>query len=120
MEKFVRAAVAYVAGRLISGKESSSIYDFSEKDYTSLGGPVSPASVNVFDYTHACYISGGGNGQTLKLFHCGVNNYISLTLRGDSFAGYDYGSGSHFSGMVRRFRIRLYDSGSNAYFSYSI
>jgi hypothetical protein len=116
----VRAAVAYVAGRLVSGKESSSVYSFADKDYTSLGGPVTPQSVNLFDYTHGCNISGGSGGRTFILFHTGVANYISLTVEGDSFTGHDSDSGSSFSGRVRRFRVGIYDSGANAYFWYSI
>jgi len=112
--------VAYVAGRLVSGKESSSVYDFAEKDYTSLGGSISPSSVNVFDYTHNCNFSGGGDGHALVLFHFGVSNYVSLKVQGDRFSSYDYDSASRFSGAVRHYLIRGYDSELKKWFSYSI
>ena len=120
MKTGVRAVVAYVVGRLISGKESSSVYDFAANDYTSLGGHVSPSSVNVFDYTHRCNCSGGGNGRTLILFHYGVGKHVSLKLQADRFSGYDYDSESRFSGVVRHHLVRIYDSELRRYFSYSI
>lgn len=120
MKNEVRAAVAYVAGRLVSGKESSSVFGFADKEYTALGGVLSPASVNVFDYTHGCHFSGGGDGRTFVLLHSGVNNHVSLSVQGDRFSGYDHDSGRPFSGMVRRYLIRIYDPELNRVFSYSI
>jgi hypothetical protein len=45
-----RAAVAYIAGRLITGKIANSVFDYGQSKYISIAGTVSTARVQVFDY----------------------------------------------------------------------
>lgn len=120
MEAHVRAAVAYVAGRLISGKQSSSVYDYSEGGHRSMSGQVTHDHVSVYDHVKSCHFSGSGGGSSFSLYHYGESSHVSLKIDGHSFSGYDYGTSSHYSGTVSGFSISLYDYSKGSHFSYSI
>ena len=119
MKKHVRAVVAYVAGRLVTGNESSYVYDYSVGRYRSVSGSVRPDQVNVYDYEERCYLGGNGSSTALSLYHYGEQSHISIQISGDSFSGYDYGAQHHFSGNVNGSSVDLYDYGESGYFSYS-
>ena len=51
--------MAYIAGRLISGKSSSAVYDYSERGYTSYTGTVDTHAVSV--YRHRVDNQGGAH-----------------------------------------------------------
>ncbi len=116
MESHTRRAVAYIAGRLISGKSSSSVYDYSEGEYCNFSGTVSEGGVSVFDYGQSCYVSGSGT----NLFHYGDGHYITLSPDGGKFSGFDYGTSSHFTGTVIGGSVSLYDYGTSSYYQYSV
>src|SRR5690349_15774686 len=93
-----RAAIAYIAGRLISGLSSNTVYDYSQSKYVRISGTVQPGIVRVFDHDNQAHISGSGNGTKFSLFHYEEGSHIDLTISERSFKGYDYGTGSHFQG----------------------
>jgi hypothetical protein len=120
MQANVRAAVAYISGRLISGKSSSDIYDYFQGKHIPISGTVNRGRVQVFDYDDGAHISGNGNGQSYSLFHYGQNSHISLTISGHNFKGYDYGAGSHFTGNVSGNQVSFFDYSEGTYFSFAI
>ena len=120
MTPSVRACVAYVAGRLISGRTASSIYDCSACGHVSISGDVDDRKVSVYDYEHGCAFSGSGNRREFSLYHYGDRHQVSLKIDGDQFTGYDHGSMHPFEGGVSGGSITLYDSESGAYHSYSL
>jgi len=77
----VRACITYIAGRLITGKSSSSVYDFGQAKYINFGGSLDLQRVNVYDYDQGCHISG----------------YFSGKVNGNSISFYDYGESTYFS-----------------------
>ena len=120
MKPNVRACVAYVAGRLISKKSASSVYDYSQSKHVSVDGTVQTSNVDVDDYDRGCHFGGSGNGKSFDLYDYGDSHHVELTVNGRNFEGYDYGSSCHFSGDVSGSDISLYDYGDSSYFNYSV
>jgi hypothetical protein len=120
MKPHVRAAVAYVAGRVISGEQFSSIYDYAERRYRTIDGSVDVRSVNVYDYEQRKYFGGSGGNGSYSLYHYGDRHYDDLKVSGSEFEGYDYGSRKYFSGRVNgSTSISVYDYEFGRYFEYS-
>jgi hypothetical protein len=113
MTPIARRAVAYIAARLISGRQGSAIYDYSGTGYTHFSGSVG-SSVSIFDHSASAHIS----GPSQQFYHHGLNAHISLAVNGKNFSGYDYSSNSHFSGSVSQSNVTLYDHGESKYFQY--
>lgn len=120
MQDDVAALVAFVAARLITGKDASAVYDYGRSGYRNISGHVSPTTVNVYDHEAGAHFGGSGTANDLSLYHYGHSHHVSLKVSGDTFEGYDYGSSCHFSGMVSGSSISLYDYGTGSHRSYSI
>jgi hypothetical protein len=116
MQPDTRRAVAYIAGRAISGKQSSAIYDFEESGYFNFSGTVSASEANVYDYDSSCHIG----GKLASLYHYGHANHLQLELKGKQFSGFDYDEASHFNGTVNGSSVSLYDYASSQYHNYSL
>ena len=78
MKDHTRQAVAFIAGSLISGKQSSSVYDYSASKHFSFSGESEATNVNVYDYTEKCYVSGSGQSGRFSLYHYGNSKYLDL------------------------------------------
>jgi hypothetical protein len=115
----LRACVAYVAGRLISGRETLSVYDGAQGRTIYLTGTVGPAGVRVFDFDRHCFFEGSGAQGRFQLFHHGERHYVSLNLEGTRFSGFDHGSTFFFRGAAQPAGIALWDQETNSFFNYS-
>jgi hypothetical protein len=109
--------VAYVAGRLLTGRSSSAIFDFESGNYFNYSGDVTPARVHVYDYDRDCFI--GGSPESL--FDYGSDTFIQLSVqRPQQFRGFDFGSSDHFDGTVANGKVSLFDYGSGTYSDYQL
>jgi hypothetical protein len=118
MHPKLRTCIAYVAGRLISGREASSIYDNLQSKIICIEGQVTAENVKIFDQDRGCYLSGLGDGKAFELYDFGGMYYVELIIDGNSFEGYDHGTPSLFKGEIKGDEITVYDDGESKYFSF--
>jgi hypothetical protein len=111
-----RRAIAYIAGRIITGSAAGSVFDYDEGRHVMFSGDVSKENVNVYDYDAACFIT----GPPTSLFHYGDSQHIQLGGESGQFRGFDYASGAHFSGTVSGTSVALFDYEDGAHHNYSI
>ena len=116
----VRAAVAYIAGRLVSGSMAGSVLDCSQRSFRLLSGTVDNYNINVYDHEKKCRFNGTLNEGSGSLYHHGDQHYVSFKLENGQFTGFDYGSRFHFGGTVSGKSISLYDYEGASYFNYAI
>jgi hypothetical protein len=116
----LRACVAYVAGRLITRRETLSVYDAPQGRTIYLTGAVGPAAVRVFDFDQHCFFEGIGAQGRFRLFHHGERHYVSLVVEGSRFSGFDHGSTCYFRGNLQPTGITLWDQQANGFFNYSV
>jgi len=58
MDAGPRRAIAYIAGRAVSGQNASSVYDYDASAHFHFSGTVSASAANVFDNEINRHISG--------------------------------------------------------------
>lgn len=120
MEPHLRAAMAYIAGRLVSGKNASGVYDYSRTMQIILSGAAQGGVVSIFDHDQRCHISGTANGLQYILFHHGLRRHICLTLAGSEFTGHDYGRSTSVSGWVIDDGIVVVEPAMSKQFGYTL
>ena len=116
MNPSARASIAYVAARVITGKDSGHIYDYSQTKYINIAGSVGGKSVSVFDYSRKCYFS----GQLPSLYDYGQGAYVTININGSSFSGFNYRTKSHFTGTISGSNVSFYDYEVRQYFNYTL
>jgi hypothetical protein len=120
MQTDVSALVAYVAGRLVTGKSSGGVYDYGQGRHVSISGRVDSNQVAVHDYATGSSFGGSGARGQFNLYHYGYGRSVTIQVSGHRFTGHDYGAGSSFSGTVSGQNISLYDYGTGTYREYSL
>ena len=116
MNTGLRAGIAYIAGRLISGRQSNHVYDYSRGKHIAMSGSVETGQINLYDHGRGAHITGSGT----QLFDQSEGCHVSLQLNGNQFSGFDYGAGRHFNGNVNGSNISLYDYKERKHFQYAI
>ena len=115
-----RAAVAYVAIRLASNLQGTSIYDDSQRIFIHIDGLVSFEHVNIYDYEQNVRIQGNCNNGVFMLYHYGDGHNIELVVNGVEVSGYDYGEGNRFTGLVSGNTAQIHDFATGSYHNYSL
>jgi hypothetical protein len=108
-----RAYIAYVAGRLVTGRATDHLFDLSRAKHLSLSGSVE-GEVNVFDFERRCRFT----GTLPSLFDYGCNTRITLKIDGNRFSGFDLRAAHLFAGAIEDNQVRLYDYGVSRKYSY--
>jgi hypothetical protein len=116
LNRHTRTCIAYVAGIIISGIKTTSIYDYERSRHLNFSGTISEPIVQIYDYERSCNFG----GRLPSLFDYGRNVDILLQIDKTSFGGYDYGADEHFNGHVSNGAISFYDFNESKYFNYSI
>ncbi|MFM0160678.1 hypothetical protein [Paraburkholderia sediminicola] len=116
MNPGTRVCIAYVAGRIISGRKRGHIYDFGRSKFILFSGSVDDKKANVYDHDRGCHFS----GTLPSLYDFGGSHHVSIKIDGSRFSGYDFGASHHFNGTVRNATVSVYDFGASSFFTYSI
>jgi hypothetical protein len=111
-----RRAVAYIVGRLVSEKDSDSVYDHEADELFSFGGKISSTAVDVYDYERRCAVG----GSLHALYHAGNRKQVRLEIMGHEFSGYDDDTGKPYSGIVKSGLVTIYDPEVKKHFHYSV
>lgn len=120
MKPHLRAAIAYVAARLILPSSATGLFDESQFRRVLLSGAVDRTVINVFDHERRCFIVGAGDGVNYTLFHQGEGYHVSLSVREHAFWGHDYGHSTRFDGTVDGNSVTVHEHESDARFRYVI
>jgi hypothetical protein len=120
MESDVRAAIAYIAGRLILGRDAAFVYDHFTAAKHLFSGDVAPERVFVYDIGRNCYFGGLFNGTQYPLWHYGRSHFVDLKIEGDKFKGFDHSKGANFHGSVTPGEVRICDYSTGGYSLYSV
>lgn len=109
MTFYKRRIVAYVIGKLISGREFYKIFDQSESTYNEIMGEVNPTTINVYDTTRNELITGSGDTQGISLFDFASSKFIDLKIEGEKFDGFDYEFQKAFYGEMKENTVSFFD-----------
>lgn len=120
MNPNTRACIAYVAGRLISKTQASSVTDFDQGKILIIDGEVQDTKVEIYDFDRNCNFCGGVQGNTWDLHDYGGSYNITLEISAKKFEGYDYGASCNFSGEVNGDDVSLHDYGESKIFLYNV
>ena len=114
-----RRIVAYLAGRIISGKNPSGIFDRASSSWTSVSVVTAPNHLSVYDHDRACMISVVGPPKDLYVYDAGSGRHIQLKINGCNFSGYDFETQAFFSGNVTGTSVFFCDFQHSDFFKYS-
>ncbi len=119
MQPGLRTCIAFIAGRVITGLDTSSIYDHFQSKSVSFEGSVTPNFVNIFDNDRGCYTSGPAEEDVFYLYDFGGLHMIDLKIDGNKFEGHDDLTPCNFNGEVKGDEISFYDDGEAKTFTFS-
>jgi hypothetical protein len=114
-----RTGIAFIAGRIITGLDTLSIYDHLQAKSVSFEGSITPTFINIFDCDRGCYTAGQAEENAFYLYDFGGLHLIDLKINGNKFEGYDDFTTCCFSGEVNGDEISFYDEGESQTFIFS-
>ena len=119
MQPKLRTTIAFIAGRVITGRELSSIYDHLQGKSVQFESTFSPNYISVFNADRGCYTAGPMEGGILDLYDYGHQHLIDLQISGRTFKGWDDLASCGFSGEVNGEEISFLDDGEGQAFTFS-
>lgn len=112
-----RYMIAFLAASLHAGRAYTHVYDHDAGREVPVGGVVRPDRVEVIEGLTGARVAGEPNA----LFHFGSGSHIQLSLDGEGFSGYDYGSASHFRGLFQdKGAVQLFDHQTGRYHAFHV
>jgi hypothetical protein len=119
MQPKLRTTIAYIAGRIITGLDTSSIYDHLQSKSVSFEASISPSYVKIFSNDRGCYTAGPREENILDLYDFGHGHLIDLQINGNTFKGWDDLTPCSFNGEVKGEDISFYDDYESKTFHFS-
>ncbi len=120
MKTDTHARIAYIVGRLISGKSIVSLYDYASSEHIEVKDLSDIKSLKEFDYFQWSYMAGSGKRSAKFRYSSNDGGFIDLAIRGNTFIGYIQESASHFMGTVRGDSVYIFDQKEAAHFNFRI
>ncbi|MDH4231836.1 MAG: hypothetical protein OEW04_07370 [Nitrospirota bacterium] len=119
MKRHNRTRVAYIAGRLITGKRIASLYDFTTLTDVEIESLPDADRIRELDFEYNNYAK--GNAFKYAFRHEFTEKHaIDLTINGNTFMGRITGSSAYFIGNVRGDSIYIFDYEDAALLNYRI
>lgn len=109
MDLFKRRIVAFVAGKLISGKDINKLFDQSNFKYAEMFGDITLAKLFLYEKGRNNLILGNGDNKGISLYDFTTGKFIDMNIDKDKFEGFDYESKKIFYGDVKDNTISLFD-----------
>lgn len=117
MKPHLRAVVSATAVAHSTGKNVSSIYDYSSSQHATISVSMSGSNVNGYDYARGSTFS----GSLSNLYDYGDGHTITLKEDGPGeYSGYDYGSSHHFMLTISGGSVSLYDYETGTYYNFLV
>ncbi len=120
MKPNVRTCIAYIAGCLLTKKTFVKVLDQSRNNTIEMTGGFERDNIDVLEHGSGSKILGLAIGRDASFTHYGENITITLTLKGDSFTGFDGGSNKGFNGTLMGRSVKLYDYDDAKHYYYSL
>lgn len=120
MNQNLRACIAYVVGRGISGRQFSRVYDYSQSKRITMSGSITADHIDIYDEAQKHHLQGDGNGSRYDLRYNGDRQPVTLEIKDNGFRGCDHGTSFHFSGKVQTNSVNLYDCETGLSFRFGI
>jgi hypothetical protein len=119
VKKYNRTRIAYIAGRLITGKHIASLYDFNDLLQVEIASLPDADCLTEFDAKHK-ESAAGRTGKYKYWVDCKKDHAIDLSINGSTFMGRITGSTACFLGNVRGDLIYIYDHEDSLHLNYRI
>ncbi|MEW6108817.1 MAG: hypothetical protein AB1632_06585 [Nitrospirota bacterium] len=119
MKSYTHAYIAYIVGRLLTGKRIASLYDFNQCRHIEISSLPYVDCIKEFDHIHRHYIPGYSSGCRY-LYPCGSGLTMELSINGNSFMGHIRGGSFYFVGNVRGDSIYIFDHEESVHINYKI
>ena len=119
MKKYNRTRIAYIAGRLITGKRIASLYDFNDLSQIEIASLPDADCLSEFGGKFKDYAA-GRSGKYKYWVDCKKQHAIDLSINGSTFMGRITGSTACFLGNVRGDQIYIYDHEDSLLLNYRI
>jgi hypothetical protein len=117
MRPSAHACVAYIAGRLISGRKILSLYDYAQSCDIDISNLPRAEELSSFDYISWSHMAKSSGISKFK-YNLGAGNHIDISIKGNTFIVYMTEETAHFMGTVRGDTVYIYDHKSSAHFNF--
>ena len=109
MNLFKRRIVAFVAGKLISGREVNKLFDQSNSKYAEICGDITLSKIYLYENERNEPMLGSGDAKGISLYDFTTAKFIDLKIDKEKFDGFDYESRKIFYGEVKDNTVSLFD-----------